>query len=170
MANIDAKQSWYVIYCKLRKERQVYAQLCAQSIEAFYPTIRVKPVNPRSSKIRPYFPRYLFVCANLEKIGIGALQWIPGVQRLVQFGGEPASVPDEVIEALKQRITELNKKGYRLKTFQPGTPVQINSGALTGYRAIFDKHLSGDDRVLVLLDVLSRPVNVEVNTLTQLSD
>jgi transcriptional antiterminator RfaH len=166
---MDRKQSWHVIYCKPRKERQVYAQLCEQTIEAFYPTIRVKPVNPRSAKIRPYFPRYLFVRADLNEIGIGALQWIPGVQWLVQFGGEPAIVPDEVIAALKQRLIELNKNGpRRLNSLQPGTPVQITSGALTGYRAIFDKHLSGDDRARVLLDILGRSVNVEINTLRQL--
>ena len=65
---MDANQSWYVIHSKPRKENQVYSQLQARAIETFYPTIRVKPVNPRSAKIRPYFPGYLFVRVDLDAV------------------------------------------------------------------------------------------------------
>jgi len=61
--------SWYVIHSKPRKENQVNAYLRTQGFETFYPTLRVQPVNPRASRIRPYFPRYLFVHADLDEVG-----------------------------------------------------------------------------------------------------
>ena len=161
---MEAKKSWYVLHCKPRKEQQVYRQLCARSFQAFYPTIRVKPINPRSSKIRSYFPRYLFVRVNLDEVGVGALQWIPGVQRLVQFGGEPASVPDAFIVALQKYITTISEAGpLDLNGLKKGDPVRIIEGPLAGYEAIFDMRLSANDRVRLLLELVGRLVKVEVN-------
>ena len=85
---------WYAIFSKPRKEVQVGSYLRTQGITTFFPTYRVKPVNPRSSTTRAFFPRYLFVHANLSETGMGALQWIPGAVGIVQFDGAPASVPD----------------------------------------------------------------------------
>ena len=161
---MDAMQSWYVIHSKPRKENQVYSQLCARSIEVFYPTIRVKPVNPRSSKIRPYFPGYLFAYVDLEAIGVGALQWLPGVNRVVQFDGCPASVPDNFISELEKHITTINNAGpIDLNRFKKGDPVKITEGPLTGHEAIFDMRLSAKDRIRVILEVVGRLVRADID-------
>lgn len=162
--DMGSTKSWYVLQSKPRKENQVYSQLCSKSIEAYYPTIRVKPVNPRSAKIRPYFPSYLFVYVDLDEIGVGAVQWIPGVNRLVQFGGEPASIPDEFVIELKRQITRINDAGpFDPNGLKKGDPVRITEGVLAGYEAIFDLRLGGNDRMRVLLELAGRLVKVEVN-------
>ena len=58
----------------------------------------MQPVNPRSSKIWPYFPRYMFAHVDLDEVGLSALSWVPGAIGIVQFDGRDAApVSDGVI-------------------------------------------------------------------------
>lgn len=162
---MDVQQSWYVIHCKPRKESQVHRQLQAKSIDVFYPTVRVKPVNPRAAKIRPYFPGYLFVHVNLAAVGIGALQWIPGVNRMVQFDGQPSPISDQFIRALKDCVAILNKTGpVDLSSIKKGDWVRIKDGPFAGHEAIFDMRLSANHRIRVLLELAGRLVRVDIDS------
>ena len=156
---------WYALHVKRHKERSVHRLLLAREIEVFFPSLRVKPKNPRSAKERPYFPGYMFVNANLEIIGINAFSWLPGTRGLVAFGGEPAVVPVNLIQELKQRLAQLQIEGELPgPAFKKGERVRIVSGPFDGYEAIFDTHLSGKERVQVLLSFLStqpKPVKLD---------
>lgn len=155
---------WYTIFCKPHKEAQVADYLRSQNIDVYYPVLRVKPVNPRASKIRAYFPRYIFVHTDLETTGMSTLQWVPGAVGLVKFGGEPAIVPDAFIDYLQERIAEIQAAGgLHLDGLKQGDPVRIKDGPLAGYDAIFDVHLSGAERIQLLLHCLGRETKVKVN-------
>ena len=146
---------WYVLRSKPRKEDFLYGQLRARKIEAYYPKLRVKPVNPRSRKIKPYFPGYLFVHVDLEEIDLSSLQWMPGSIGVVSFGKEPSWVPDSVVNAIRKQITKINAAGgENLAQLTAGDEVVVQSGPFAGYKAIFDMSLSGNERVLVLLQLL----------------
>lgn len=156
--------SWYVLQSKPRKEVQVHRSLLERDIEVFFPNIRVKPANPRSSSIRPYFARYLFIQVDFDTISANVLRWMPGVLGLVEFGGEPAVIPDHYIDELRRRLASLKQVDFtRIDDFKPGEPVTITSGPFEGYEAIFDMRLSGDDRAQVLLHWLGRQVKVTVS-------
>jgi transcriptional antiterminator RfaH len=157
-------KNWYVLRSKPHKENQVYARLQISGIETYYPCIKVKPVNPRCSTIRPYFPGYMFVYAALEFINSGTLQWLPGTVGLLRFGDMLATVPDGFIKQLRQRIDYINQTGgLTLDGLKPGDRVQITGGPFAGFEAIFDTRLGGRDRVRVLLDLLGRLVNAEID-------
>lgn len=160
-----SQQLWYTLYTKPRRETQVYQYLAGVSeVEAFYPYLTVKPANPRSSRIRPYFPGYLFVRADLEAVGESLLQWIPGAHGIVRFGGEPAVVPEHLIYIIKQQIERLRADTRLLSTdLRQGELVEITEGAFAGYEAIFDMQLSGQDRVQVLLAWLGQQIRVQVS-------
>jgi transcriptional antiterminator RfaH len=155
---------WYVLHCKPQKENQVYAYLEAQSFEVFYPTIRVQPVNPRSSKVRPYFPRYMFVHTDLNEVGMSALNWIPNAIGLVRFDQNAVPVPDNVIYELRRQISKINAAGgLTCDHLKQGDRVRIVRGPLAGYEAIFDLRLSDKERVQVLLNMLGRLVKVQIS-------
>ena len=155
---------WYTIISKPRKEIQVANYLRSQDIAVYHPTIKVNPVNPRSARIRSYFPRYLFVNADLDEVGTSTLTWVPGAVGLVEFGGEPAVVPDIFIGKLQERIAEINTAGgLHLDGLEKGDTVRITSGPFAGYDAIFDAHLSGEERVQVLLHWLGREMKTKLN-------
>jgi transcriptional antiterminator RfaH len=158
---------WYALRSKPRKEEVVWRQVRTQGFESFYPRLRVHPVNPRSKKVRPYFPGYLFVYADIEEVGISVFQWMPHAMGLVSFGGEPASVPENLIYSLRKRVEELAEAGGELfDGLKPGDVVRISEGPFRGYEAIFDARLPGNERVRVLLELLSnqRRVPIELNT------
>lgn len=157
-------RDWYVLRSKPHKENQVDARLRTAGIQTYYPCLSVKPVNPRCSTTRPYFPGYLFVYADLDLINSGSLQWLPGAVGLLQFGDTLATVPDSFIKQLRQRIEQINQAGgLTYNGLKPGDRVQITGGPFAGYEAIFDTRLGGNERVRVLLEILGRLVNAEID-------
>ena len=133
--------------------------------------MRVKPKNPRARKERPYFPGYLFACINLVEHGSNAISWIPGSHRLVEFGGQPAIVPDELLTQLQETIATQNEAQLSLNKFKKGDMIRIVDGAFDGYEAIFDVHLIDKDRVQVLLSFLSsypQPVRLDIDAIAQI--
>jgi transcriptional antiterminator RfaH len=148
---------WYALQSKPLKESFLAEQLERSRIECYYPRLRVKPVNPRSRKVKPYFPGYVFSRVDLAEVGLSLLQWMPGSVGLVSFGGAPASVPDGLIALIRERVDEINAAGgEQLKHLQRGELVTIQAGPFQGYEAIFDCHISGNERVRVLLRLLNR--------------
>jgi transcriptional antiterminator RfaH len=159
-------QHWYALRSKPRKEDTVFLQLNNQKIDNFFPRIRVHPINPRSKKVKPYFPGYLFVNVDLDEKGRSAFKWMPHTLGLVSFGGEPALVPDNLIQALIKRVEEINEAGGEVfDNLKPGDKIRIHDGPFSGFEAIFDSRISGKERVRVLLAFLGQPrqVPVELN-------
>lgn len=157
---------WYVLRSKPHKEEFLWEQLLARRIEAYYPQIRVQPVNPRSRKVRPYFPGYLFVHVNLEQVTLSNLQYMPGASGLVTFDGQPPTVPENLIQAIRRRVDEINAAGGEvLDGLEPGDEVTVLAGPFEGYEAIFDTSLSDNERVRVLLKMLGdREVPLDLPT------
>jgi transcription antitermination factor NusG len=146
---------WYVLHSKPHKEDLLAEQLELRRIETFSPRIRVQVVNPRARPVRPYFPGYLFVHVDLDELGKSALQYVPGSIGMIDFGGEPAFVPDGLIHAIRLRVDEINSAGGELfDILKPGETVLVHSGPFAGYEAIFDARLPGKERVRVLLKML----------------
>ena len=149
--------SWYAIRSKPNKEGFLAGQLESHGVEVFFPRLRVTPVNPRSRKLLPYFPNYLFVHVDLDGVNISTLRWMPGASGLVSFDGEPASVPDFLIVAVQRQVDLLNASSRDLTSnLQPGDSITIQDGPFAGYEAVFDARLSGQGRVRVLLNLLQK--------------
>ena len=158
---------WYALRSKPRKEDLVWQQTKSLGIECFYPRLRVHPVNPRSKKIKPYFPGYIFVQVDLDEVGISTFRWMPHTLGLVAFGGEPAYVPENLIHAIRKRIREIAEAGGEVYDgLKSGDAVLIENGPFAGYAAIFDTRLPGKERVRVLLELMGdrRIVPVELDT------
>lgn len=131
-------------------------------METYFPCLDAKPVNPRARKWRPYFPGYLFVRANLIDLGFSAIQYMPYSVGLVEFGGAPAIIPDEIIQSLQKNLSlksNREEKNYLL----PGTVLTINKGPFAGYEAILNTSLPSSDRIRILLQLIKgRQVTVEL--------
>jgi len=155
--------NWYALRSKSRKEDVVWREVISQGYEVYYPRLRVHPVNPRARKLVPYFPGYLFLRADLEQVGSSIFQWMPHTLGLVSFGGEPAIVPDHLVQEISQRLAEINAAGG--ETFdglKQGDRIRISDGPFRGFEAIFDTRLPGSERVRVLLEFLSNRRQVAV--------
>ena len=163
-------KKWYVLRSKPRKENALYGEMLARGLDAYLPTLKLKPVNPRSSKTRPYFPGYLFVHVDIEEVGFSTLQWLPYSQGLVKFDGDPPTVPDSLIKRICKHVDAINDAGGEEAFFlQRGDKVRIQAGPFKGYEAIFDSRLQGADRARVFLAMLERqlPLDVDVRELRE---
>jgi transcription antitermination factor NusG len=149
-------QHWYVLSTKVHCEDAASRHAESLGITVFYPSLRVRTVNPRARKVRPYFPGYVFVQADLAILGLSVFRWMPHANGLVCFGGEPADVSEQLIAGIRRTIDQLAGEARAwYDELALGDVVKIHAGPFAGYSAIFDARASGSERVRVLLQLLS---------------
>lgn len=159
---------WYVLYTKPHAERQVTHVLKARGIETYLPALPVaRPRNGRSN-FRAFFPCYVFAHCDLQVIGVSQIIYTPGLRRLVELCGHPATLTDAEIEHMRRRLTELLTWDANGRPLRPGDPVEILDEDFSGFDAIFDRHLTPEGRVRILLRILEernveRCVPIELN-------
>jgi transcription elongation factor/antiterminator RfaH len=156
---------WYTLRSKPRKEEVLWKQLRSQDFEVFFPRLKVQPINPRARKLKPYFPGYMFLHVDLDEVGISTFQWMPHAIGLVAFDGVPATVPENLVHAIKKKVEQIAAAGGEVfDGLKPGDQVRISDGVFAGYEAIFDTRLPGSERVRVLIQMLSdRRLAVEMS-------
>ncbi|MBU3725673.1 MAG: transcription/translation regulatory transformer protein RfaH [Burkholderiaceae bacterium] len=155
---------WYLVHTKPRREQVALENLDRQGYQCYLPTIPSERLCQGLLKVvnEPLFPRYLFIRLGLDD---SAKSWAPirstrGVSRLVRFGLEPAQVHDSLIEQL--RIQEALVQAEPERLFRPGERVRLTEGPFAGIEGIY--HMAdGERRVMVLIEMLSKPVTVHVS-------
>lgn len=153
-------EHWYALYTKPHKEHHVSSFLESRGFETYLPAIQVRKNGQR--KTEPFFSCYLFVRMDLADAFPG-VRWTPGLRRIVSFGGEPATVPDDAISLIRQRVAEMGELDYSGCRFESGEQVVIKDGPLKYFEAVFDRALSNRDRAMVLVDLLGRWTRCEVD-------
>lgn len=157
-------ESWYVLYTKPHKERQVSSLLQSKSYDTYLPTMPVRKNGKEKSE--PLFSCYLFVRMDAS-LDLLQVRWTPGLRTVVMFGGQPAAVPDGVVSFIKHRLAQMRESGYGARPFKPGERVIVRSGPLKDLEGIFDRGLSSRDRARILIDFLGRwtPCEIEIDHL-----
>jgi len=97
-------------------------------------------------------------------VPLSAIQWTPGLRRVVAFGNQPIPLADEAIELIKFKLAQSNKDGtfHAGTTFRQGDIVRFATGPFRNMLAIFDRPVSASDRVQVLLEILGQTSRVRV--------
>jgi transcriptional antiterminator RfaH len=162
-ANPSSVCPWYVLYTQTGRELLVASLLETQvPVTVFLPEVR-QPWQGRMA-LRPLFPRYLFVQADLTQVAASAIAATPGVTRLVAWNGHPTPVADMTIGALRQECERLNAAGGLLPTtLRPGDRVRLRQGPLAGLEGVFVQALAPGDRAAILLRFLNQERSVTVD-------
>jgi len=155
--------AWYVAYTQSQAEYRAKDHLEARDFECFLPTIST-PSPRRGREDAPLFPSYLFVRYELQEQGTRALEWGQDLARLVTFGGVAPSVPDWVIDQLRQQVSEINGGGGLWRRYQPGDQVLVSlvSPESEALAEVVTGAKSPEGRVRVLLELLGRQVQAQV--------
>lgn len=147
---------WMVMQSKPNHEAALESELSSRGITVYFPHLRMKPVNPRSRKVRPFFPGYLFIQADLHHVGFSELNWIPFSKGLLAFNGMVSNVSDAMVQETRRRVDLINAAcGEQLAGLKRGEHVRILHGPFEGYEAIFDLTLPGQERVRLLIELVS---------------
>jgi transcriptional antiterminator RfaH len=142
---------WYLVRTKPGKERWVHDQLSGLLPDVFLPLLEAR--TPRWGKmawsIVPLFPCYVFARFDIAERYFD-VKYLAGVQGLVSAGNDPLAVPVQVIDEIKCRGTNGVVK-IEEKAFDNGDRVRVVGGPFRGFEAIFERYLSGAERVAILL-------------------
>lgn len=157
-----------MVVTKPRQELIALENLQRQGFECFLP-LAENPYQRRSKKqqkiIEPLFPRYLFLHAIAGTQNLAPVRSTLGVISMVRFGTELAVVSDTVIKAIKQRVSpETGLIEIKPITIKAGDKVRVFDGPLRGVNGIVSERNSGN-RVSILMELLGRSTNVEVDAL-----
>jgi transcriptional antiterminator RfaH len=155
---------WYVVHTHPHAEQAAVENLRRQGFRTYLPRCRKRRRHARRTDmvVRPFFPRYLFVCLDLCHQRWRAIMSTVGVSDLVRFGEMPAAVPDGVVESLIARECDgLPAEPSVAETARPGDPVRLADGPFADLVARFQE-MADAERVFVLLDLLGRKVRVKV--------
>lgn len=157
-------ERWYALQSKPYKEHQVRDHMAARGLTVFLPAL-VRPRRRGQGVIeKPYFPSYLFVHVDLEATGISAIRYTPGLRRVVAFNdGDPTPVPDAVVGFIREKLAAMETFDQAGEPLEPGDWVVITSGPFKDYQALFDRRLSAQGRVRLLIDLLARQVPLETD-------
>ena len=158
-------ESWFAVCCKPRQELVAQENLMRQGFHVYLPRIQLKRRRRGqwAEVIEALFPRYIFIRADTDKQSIASVRSTRGAIGLVRFGGQPAVVADEVMDALIQREdadTSLHQDSRPL--FRVGEPVRLIEGPLAGMEGVFVQE-DGEKRVVVLMELLGKANRIRVN-------
>lgn len=154
--------AWYLVHAKPRQEGTALVNLERQGYQCYLPQLRLEKIRRRKAEIvtEPMFPRYLFV--RLDTSGSGQ-SWSPirstlGVSQLVNFGGRPAKVEDQLVDLLRSR-----EQAHAVDPlFRNGEAVVITDGPFAGLEAIYQT-ADAERRSMILLEILSKPVPMRID-------
>jgi transcriptional antiterminator RfaH len=161
--NLGAR--WFVVQTQVNGEAKAARNLLRQGYEIYLPRYLKRRRHARKVDFvaRPLFPRYMFVTIDMATQRWRVIQSTQGVSHLVCNGGEPATVPDGVLGALRAREDERGFVRTEAKpAFTPGDKVLVLAGAFMDNAGLFDG-MDDHDRVAILLDMLGRKVRVHLD-------
>lgn len=170
VVNGDDALRWRVIQTKPRCEGQALARIVEQGFRTLLPSVW-QPVKRKKETTwikAPMFPGYLFVKFSLGERW-GPIQNTRGVARILcDAGGRPAHLPHAVVEDIRVKMDHdagaimlPAKKDPGPVKLERGKSYRVERGAFASYNVVLLSH-STEERVNALLDILGRPVKVEI--------
>jgi transcriptional antiterminator RfaH len=162
----EEHRDWYAVQVKRHEEHRVVRHLAVKAIPTFLPLIEsFRRLGRGTTRLEPLFSGYLFVQLPGIERDPGpwhAARWTPGVRRILGTEQTPVPMPAEAMDVIRARVQALGfvRPGAR---FTSGNKVRIQSGPLAGLEAIFDRPISREGRVLVLLKLLGQVRRAELD-------
>jgi transcriptional antiterminator RfaH len=158
----ESQPLWFVAHTHPHAEAKATAHLNRQGFEIYFPRYLKRRRHARRIETvsAPLFPRYLFVAIDLNMQRWRSIFSTVGVSRLVCNGDAPTSVPNGIVEALKNREDASGFIRLDLRPrFRAGDKVRVLDGAFSSYLGLFEG-MAERERIAILLDLLGRKVRV----------
>lgn len=161
----DEGREWHCVQTKPKSEHIARASLLQfGDVEVYCPRIRYHKTTRRGKVwfTEALFPGYLFARFNLEQ-RLRAVRHANAVSKLLQFGGEYATLRPSVIAQIKHEMS-----GEELWTIEShesltlGDETEIAHGPLRGLKGIVTGLLSGGERVRILMEMFGDMKEVDV--------
>jgi transcriptional antiterminator RfaH len=145
-----SRPDWFVVRTKPHKELLAYNELRRQAVETFLPLLKAPlPVFGRMAWVRTaLFPCYMF--ARFTNDTVHKVKNTRGVREIVSSSDDFSAVPENVVDDLMKRCVD-GVIELPAKRFEANQLVKVTSGVFRGWDAVFERYLSGSERVAILL-------------------
>lgn len=147
-------ENWFLIYTKPKCEDTVESKLRGAGFTVLSPKVKERKYS-RGKVVEcvcPLFPSYVF--AKFDKYrDYHLIRYTRGVKWVLRSEEGPAEIPDTVVNTIIERIED----GFVTirKSFTQGQTVIIKGGPFEGFTAVFEKEMSGMERVCLLLKTIN---------------
>ena len=154
-------ESWFALWTRSRHEQVVRQQLEQKHIEAFLPTVtRWSRWKDRKKQIDwPLFPGYCF--ARFDPGERLPVLKGTGVVNIISFEGEPAAIPENEIEGIRQ-LVESDLAYDPCPMIHEGMMVEVMHGPLKGVAGRLIRK-GAHARLVLSVDLIGQAVSVEVD-------
>jgi transcription antitermination factor NusG len=152
--------SWYALHVRPNYELSVASRLRELGLEEYLPIKRSHSVPRRNrfSEGMPLFPGYIFSFLDLD--AGPRLYSVPGMIRILGYGGQPTPVSDEEIKTIRSIVTS-QLPVQCVPYFVAGEQIVLTKGPLRGVKGSFIATKKGG-QLVVSLPLLNRSLTVTV--------
>lgn len=161
-SHAPASCNWFAVYTASRHEKRVAQHFSHRQIEHFLPLYQSQRKWKDGSRVTlhlPLFPGYIFV--HIPKTDRVRVLNVPGALAVVGGAGrEPASLPNDAIDALRCGLQRCQAEPHALLTV--GSRARIRGGAFAGMEGVVLRRKNGF-RVVLTLEQIMRSIAVEVS-------
>ena len=157
----EANPGWHAIYTRHQHEKVITSLLSDKGFEVFLPLQTVaRRWKDRTKQLSlPLFPCYVFIRGGLQRRF--DIVTTPGFHSFVGIGDQPATIPQEEIQAIRQAFASGSRvEPYPFLRF--GDRVRIRSGPLEGIEGILVRK-KRSVRLVLSVELLEKSVAVEVD-------
>jgi transcriptional antiterminator NusG len=153
--------AWFALWTRSRHEQVVRQQLEQKGITTFLPTVtRWSRWKDRKKQIDwPLFPGYCF--ARFDPGDRLPVLKCAGVVNIVSFEGEPAAIPEQEIEGIRQ-LVESDLAYDPCPMIREGMMVEVIHGPLKGVVGRLVRK-GAHARLVLTVDLIGQAVSVEVD-------
>jgi transcriptional antiterminator RfaH len=148
------KLRWHLLRTKAGEERRAHDHVSRLTPEVLLPLVRVRVRRwgRMTESVAALFPCYMFALFDLEQ-EYSRLRYTRGVREIVRFGEEAAVAPQWMIDELKLRCAT-GPVELATSKLVAGQRVVVTDGPFREFEGIFERRLSGAERVAILLSVM----------------
>ena len=162
LPDAQSAPKWFAVYTSSRHEKRVDQHLSMREIEHYLPLYRTQRKWSDGSRVTldlPLFNGYIFVRINRTQ-RVRVLE-VPGVLAVVGgMGGEPASLPEADIDALRSGLHLRHVEPHPL--LKVGQRARNRSGAFAGMEGVVVRK-KNSFRVVHTMDTIMQSFAVEVD-------
>lgn len=154
---------WYAVYTQAGKEAIAAQNLINQGFEPYLPRYRKRRRHARrvDTVLAPLFPRYLFVRMDPQQQRWRSINGTFGVSYLLTDGSDPIVLPDDLVDAIREREESDGIIAVQAPEFKKGQRLHVTDGPFAELDGLFEC-TDDQDRVVLLLEFMGRVVRTRL--------
>lgn len=165
---------WYVVHTYSGYENKVKLALEEQArsagLQEKIPDILIPSESvvelvkgERKTSKRKFFPGYILVQMELDDQTWHIVKSTPKVTGFIGSRTEPAVIPDEEVDKIRQRMAEGAEKPKPKYSFEKGDSVIVVDGPFINFNGTVEEVRPDKGKLRVLVSIFGRPTPVELD-------